>query len=208
MPYAPNKAMQVRSRSWGSKGILGVFVMVGALAVGTSSASGADNREIRRYDVKVKNSDWSAGAARARVAASKDVVRQVVTDYPHYASIITRFKSARVVGRVGDKTDVYLQVPILKGAANIWAIVRFEPPTTENGEEIVRGRMVKGNVKRLDAVWRIRQLEEGAELDLELLIVPDLPAPKSIVLGEVRTAAARALLGARAEAERRVRPAG
>jgi hypothetical protein len=185
-----------------------MFAVVGALALGTSSASGAESREIRRYDVKVKNSEWSAGAARARVSASKEVVRSVVTDYPHYAAIITRFKSARVVGRVGDKTDVYLQVPILKGAANIWAIVRFEPPTTEGGDEVVRGRMVKGNVKRLDAVWRIRQVEQGAELDLELLIVPDLPAPRSIVLGEVRSAAARALYGARAEAERRGRPRG
>lgn len=185
-----------------------MIAVVGALALATSSASGAENREIRRYDVKVKNSEWSAGAARARVAASKDVVRSVVTDYSHYAAIITRFKSARVVGRVGDKTDVYLQVPILKGAANIWAIVRFEPPTKEGGDEVVRGRMVKGNVKRLDAVWRIRQVEQGAELDLELLIVPDLPAPRSIVLGEVRSAAARALWGARQEAERRGRPAG
>jgi hypothetical protein len=200
--------MYLRSRTWGPKGIVGVFAIVGALALGASSASGAESREIRRYDVKVKNSDWSAGAARARVAASKEVVRSVVTDYQRYASIITRFKSARVVGRVGDKTDVYLQVPILKGAANIWAIVRFDPPTTEGGDEVVRGRMVKGNVKRLDAVWRIRQAEAGAELDLELLIVPDLPAPRSIVLGEVRSAAARALYGARAEAERRGRPAG
>ena len=35
-------------------------------------------------------------------------------------------------------------------ASKIWAIVRFSPPKTEGDQEIVRGRLVKGNVKRLD----------------------------------------------------------
>jgi ribosome-associated toxin RatA of RatAB toxin-antitoxin module len=180
------------------------FAVLGLLAPAPVQAT--TSREIQRFDVRVKNSDWSAGAARARVLAKKDVLKAVVTDYAHYKTIITRFRQARVVGRVGDKTDVYLEVPILKGAAKVWAIVRFEPPALEGSDEVVRGKMIKGNVKRLDAVWRIRAVDaSSAELDLELLIVPDLPAPRSLVLGEVRSAAARAVWGAREEAERRGR---
>jgi len=181
------------------------LIAAASLAVAVPAEATTD-REIRRFDVKVKNSDWSAGAARARVLAKKDVLKGVVTDYANYKTIITRFRQARVVGRVGDKTDVYLEVPILKGAAKVWAVVRFDPPKLEGSDEVVRGKMIKGNVKRLDAVWRIRAVDATtAELDLELLIVPDMPAPRSLVLGEVRSAAARAVLGARQEAERRGR---
>jgi hypothetical protein len=84
--------------------------------------------------------------------------------------------------------------------------VRFSAPETVNGEEIVRGRLIKGNVKRLDATWRIKKVNDlESELTLELLIVPDLPAPKSMITKELRKAAGKAVNGARIEAERRNR---
>jgi ribosome-associated toxin RatA of RatAB toxin-antitoxin module len=190
-----------RSNSWVAAAVLAAGV---ASAPATSSA--ADGREIQGYDVHVPNAALDAGAARARVQSSHATLRGVLVDYPHYSQIITRFEKARVVGRVGQQTDVYLEVPILHGATKIWAIVRFDPPKTEGAEEVIRGRMVRGNVKRLDAAWRVRKVDEtSADLALELLIVPDLPAPHSLILSEVRRAAARAVSGARAEAERRAR---
>jgi ribosome-associated toxin RatA of RatAB toxin-antitoxin module len=183
---------------------LAALLVGGALAGAPSPVRAADGREIRGYDVRVPNAELDAGAARARVLSSHDTLRSVVTDYPHYSQIITRFEKARVVGRVGQETDVYLEVPILHGMAKIWAVVRFDPPKLEGGDEVVRGRMLRGNVKRLDAAWRLRKVDEtSADLALELLIVPDLPAPHALILSEVRRAAARAVSGARAEAERR-----
>lgn len=178
-----------------------------ALALGTAAPlRAADAREIQGYDVHVPNAALSAGAAKARVLSTHETLRSVVTDYPHYSQIITRFEKARVVGRVGQQTDVYLEVPILHGATKVWAIVRFDPPKTEGTDEVIRGRMVKGNVKRLDSTWRVRKVDETtAELVLELLIVPDVPAPRSLVVSEVRRAAMRAVSGARAEAERRAK---
>ncbi len=164
----------------------------------------ADSGEILGYDVLVPNSELDAGAARARVQSNHDTLRSVLVDYPHYSQIITRFEKARVVGKVGPQTDVYLEVPILHGASKIWAVVRFDAPKVEGGDEVIRGRMVKGNVKRLDANWRVRKVDEtSADLVLELLIVPDVPAPRSLILSEVRRAAARAVSGVRGEAERR-----
>jgi ribosome-associated toxin RatA of RatAB toxin-antitoxin module len=161
-------------------------------------------RKVDRFDVKTPYSDTNAGAARVNVDAPEEVVRNVVLDYKNYASFISRFEKARIVGRSGDKTDVYLQVPILKGAAKVWAIVRFEPVKQVGGGEVVEGHMVKGNVKRLDATWRLKKLDEvTTQVVLELLIVPDMPVPDSLVVPEVRFAAAKAVEGSRDEAEKR-----
>ncbi|HLV68478.1 MAG TPA: SRPBCC family protein [Polyangiaceae bacterium] len=165
-------------------------------------AEGAERR-VERFDVKTEKR--SAGAARAIVLAPETVVRSVVTDYNKYPSFITRFRAAKIVGRVGDKTDVYLQVPIMKGTVKIWAVVRFDPPKTVGNQQVIKGKMLKGNVKHLDAVWRIRKLDtQRTELTLELAIVPGFPMPDAVVMPELRHAAARAVTGTRDEAERRV----
>lgn len=185
-----------------------VLAALAAVPLASAPARAADAREIQGYEVKVPNADLNAGAARARVLSNRDTLRAVLTDYAHYSQIITRFEKAKIVGRVGQQTDVYLEVPILHGATKIWAIIRFDPPKTEGADDVVRGHMVRGNVKRLDAVWRVRKVDEtSADLALELLIVPDLhiPTPRSLVLSETRRAAARAVSGARSEAERRTR---
>jgi ribosome-associated toxin RatA of RatAB toxin-antitoxin module len=200
MPRASSQAM-----SWSSfLPKSSVAVALAALALAPAPLLAADSREIQGYDVRVPNAALNAGAAKARVQSTNETLRSVLLDYPHYSQIITRFEKARVVGKVGQQTDVYLEVPILHGASKVWAIVRFDPPKTEGADEVIRGRMVRGNVKRLDAAWRVRKVDEtSADLVLELLIVPDLPAPDSLILSEVRRAAARAVSGARAEAERR-----
>jgi ribosome-associated toxin RatA of RatAB toxin-antitoxin module len=154
--------------------------------------------------VKTPYADMNAGAARVNVDAPVDLVRSVVLDYKNYASFMSRFEKSRVVGRSGDNTDVYLQVPILKGAAKVWAIVRFEPVKQVNGTEVVVGHMLKGNVKRLDATWRLKKLDDvTTQVVLELLIVPDLPVPDRLVVPEAAFAAAKAVEGSRDEAEKR-----
>jgi ribosome-associated toxin RatA of RatAB toxin-antitoxin module len=163
-------------------------------------------RDAERYEVLTPHSSIKAGAARVHVAAPLGEVRKVVTDYKNYAEFISKFEKAKVVGRDGDKTDVYLQVPILKGAAKVWAVVRFEPPKTVNGEELVTASMVKGNVKRLDATWRIKKIDDqNTQLHLEMLIVPKLPVPGSLVTGEVAYAADEAVMGSRNRTEKQLR---
>lgn len=177
---------------------------VASASAPADSAELAKWRHVERFEVKTPYSDMNAGAAWVNVDAPVDVVRQVVLDYKNYPSFISRFEKARVVGRSGDKTDVYLQVPILKGAAKVWAIVRFEPVTQVNGADVIIGHMIKGNVKRLDATWRLRKIDDqSTRVALELLIVPDMPVPGSLVVPEVRFAAAKAVEGSRDEAEKR-----
>ena len=172
------------------------------LVIAPTSAQSAPlaGREVQRFDVRTPGSDIEAGGARVRVSAPTNTIRAVVTDYARYSSILGRFKKSNVVGRSARHTDV----PIMRGVTKIWAVVRFEAPEVRGDEEIIRGRMISGNVNRLDVRWRIRKLDATtSQLDCELLIDPDVPAPDSLVLREVRGAAARAVSRARTEAERR-----
>ena len=197
----------LRNTARGSALTLVACMLLSSVSVAAAPAPGPDRdkwRQVNRFDVKTPYADMNAGAARVNVDAPVDLVRSVVLDYKNYASFMSRFEKSRIVGRSGDKTDVYLQVPILKGAAKVWAIVRFEPVQQVNGSEVVIGHMLKGNVKRLDATWRLKKLDDTTtQVILELLIIPDMPVPDSLVIPEVRFAAAKALEGSRDEAEKR-----
>ncbi len=157
-----------------------------------------------RYTVRTPNSGIEAGAARIRVNASTIAVVNVVTDYGNWDKFISRFEKVRVVGRNADTVDVYMQVPILKGAAKIWAVVRFAAPKEVGTERVIEGHMVKGNVERLDAKWRVIQVDaQTSELHLQMLIVPKLPVPGSLVTGEVAYAADKAVIDVRTAVEKR-----
>jgi len=160
-------------------------------------------RDAERYELEIDGSTTKAGAARVHVATPTDQVKKAITDFKNYSKFISQFEKARVVGRSGVNTDVYLQVPILHGAAKVWAVVRFSPVRQVNGEQRLEGRMLKGNVTRLDATWRVKKIDdENSQLHLELLIVPKLPVPPSVVTKEVRYAADKAVMGTRDRAER------
>jgi len=197
----------LRGMSRGSALTLLACTLFSSVSVGAAPASGPELqkwREVTRFNVKTPYADMDAGAARVNVDAPEELVRSVVLDYKNYANFMARFEKSQIVGRSGDKTDVYLQVPILKGAAKVWAVVRFEPIKQVDGGEVVVGHMVKGNVKRLDATWRLKKLDDSTtQVALELLIVPDMPVPDSLVVPEVRYAAAKAVEGSRDEAEKR-----
>jgi len=185
---------------------------IALLAVVTSSSVRAEPSEEAKRLMKLRDSEryqvetehGRAGAARIHVRSPVAKVRKVVSDFRNYSKFIPNFSKAKVVGRDGDKTDVYLQVPILEGAAKLWAVVRFEPIKTEDGEERLEGHALKGNVRRLDAKWRLMKIDdENTQLNLELLIVPKLPAPGSLVAKQAAYAADRAVTGSRNRAEKK-----
>lgn len=188
---------------------------VGILALGATSVGAAPTSETPRlkglypaaekYRVARRGVDQEAGAARVYVEAPAEVTRSVVTDYRHYADMIPKFEQARIVGRKGDKTDVYLRVPILKGAAKIWAVLRFDPPRQlDNGDYVVIAKMLKGNVKRFEAVYRILQVDSrSSQLHLEMLIEPSFPAPNFVVADQVAGACDNAVKRLRNRAEQR-----
>src|ERR1044071_4144694 len=166
--------------------------LIGGLGLFLASASAHAEAAIQRYATLTPQSGIKAGGARVEIHAPIDVVERVITDFGSWSRHIHKFEKAKVVGRRGDRTHVYLQVPILKGATRIWGVAEFEPiKRTETGDVLV-ARMLKGNVKRLDARWRLSKIDDNnTKVELELLLEPDwpLPIPKSLVTEEATNAA-------------------
>jgi ribosome-associated toxin RatA of RatAB toxin-antitoxin module len=162
-----------------------------------------------RYNVAVAGASIRAGGGMTAVNAPIATVRKVVLDFGHYAEFMPRFKKSRIVGRDGLDTNVYLQVEILHGAATIWAVTRFTPPASEGSGERVEGKMDRqGNVDDLRSVWHLFPVDETHTiLKLELLIVPKIPVPGSVVTGELEYAADKAVSSARDRAEAAFRAA-
>jgi ribosome-associated toxin RatA of RatAB toxin-antitoxin module len=183
--------------------IAGLLVVGCCVSSSVAAWAAPGSTKAQRYSVKTPYSRIEAGAARIDVAANPQHITDIVCDFGNYSKLSDRFDKSRVVGHSGQSTDVYLQVPILKGAAKIWAVVRFDPIRTSNGEQILTAHMLKGNVERLDATWRIHQVNDHqSRVELEMLIVPKVPVPGSLVTGEVAYAADKAVTGVRDRAER------
>ena len=167
----------------------------------------SETREAQRYNVAMPGASIRAGGAAIYVNAPMAVVKKVVTDYAHYATFMPRFQQSRVVAKKDGKTDVYLQVPIVHGAATVWSLTRFEPPTKEGSTgERVEGKMIEGNVDDFRAVWHLRPVNDThTVLKAELLIVPKLPLPGSVITPELEYAADQAVTSARDRAESKVK---
>ncbi|RYE77441.1 MAG: hypothetical protein EOO74_06880 [Myxococcales bacterium] len=162
----------------------------------------AKTRKAKRYNLEVSGASIRAGGAAISVDAPIEVVRKVVTDYGKYASFIPRFEKSKVVAKKDGKTDVMLQVPILKGAATVWSLTRFEPPVKEGTGERIEGKMVEGNVDDLRAWWHLRPVDAThTVLKLELLIVPKLPLPGKLVTPELEYASDQAVTAVRDRSE-------
>jgi ribosome-associated toxin RatA of RatAB toxin-antitoxin module len=160
-----------------------------------------------RYNVTVPGFSIHAGGGMTAVNAPLAAVRQNVTDYGHYSEFMPRFQKSRIVGKNGNTTDVYLQVAILHGAANVWAVTRFSPPIPDGAGERIEGKLEgQGNVDDLRAVWRLFPVDaDHTIVKLELLIVPKLPLPGSIVTPELEFASDQAVSATRDRTEAKLK---
>jgi hypothetical protein len=156
-----------------------------------------------RYNVAVPGFSIRAGGGMTAINAPLAQVRRTVTDYGHYADFMPRFQKSRIVGKSGPNTDVYLQVAILHGAANIWAVTRFGQPVPEGKGERIEGRLHgQGNVDELLAIWHLTPVDDSHTIaKLELLIVPKLPLPGSVVTPELEYASDQAVTATRERTE-------
>jgi ribosome-associated toxin RatA of RatAB toxin-antitoxin module len=149
-------------------------------------------QKAERYDVAM-GSSVRAGGAAVLCQAPLAIVERLATDYGHYVNTIPRFQKSRVVGKKGNETDVYLQVPILHGAATVWSLTRFGPPQRQGQSVLVSGRMIEGNVDDFRGQWRLRGVGDNQSVvKMELLVVPKFPAPSKVITAELQGAAANA----------------
>jgi hypothetical protein len=206
--------MQASRRNFVASATLSALGLLAATTRADGPAESEAQRLVRthateRYNVVVPGCSIRAGGGMTVVNAGLATVRQTVTDFGHYAEFMPRFQKSKIVGKEGAFTDVYLQVGILHGAANIWAVTRFGPPAPEGAGERIEGRLNgKGNVDDMRAVWHLVPVDaEHTIVKLELLIVPTLPVPGSLVTPELEFASDQAVSATRDRTEARVRPA-
>lgn len=143
------------------------------------------------------------GRAQEFVDASVKEVRTAVLDYGNYSQFIPRFQKTKLLKREANgSADVYLQMPILKGAATLWAMEKFDPPVAEGKGEKIVGHYVKGNVEELEAIWHYRPIDDKHSIvTLELHVIPKLAVPEKLLTSQIEDACGEGVIGVREKAE-------
>lgn len=174
----------------------------------------ASNTEARRAlldrlakDPGPQKSNWTPpgrgeryGHAEGLVATSAADVKKRLLDFNHYKDLAgPKFKNVRVVGKEEGGTDVYFQLPIMKGIVTIWYVTRFAPSRAAGDGEVVEGTFVKGNIKGMHIVLRVAPGPDAKSsvMTCDLLLSPGLPAPQSALDEELRDACGDAITNVR-----------
>ncbi len=135
--------------------------------------------------------------ARASVIvdAPPAVAMRIVTDYARYQEFLPSFRASRVLSRRGNNAIVYLEARAVHNTATIWAQLRIFERRPEGATQIIEGRMMQGNVARMDARWEVTPIDDGTRtlVTFQFLIDPDLPFPDSVVTEENRRVTRRAV---------------
>lgn len=132
------------------------------------------------------------GRAEGLIAAPVDKVKAKLQDFSNYKELAgPKFKTVRVVDKQGNDTDVYFQLPIMKGLITINYVTRFAPMKGD----VIEGKFVKGNIKDMHVAWTVRPGpdEKTAVMTCDLLLVLNLPAPQDAVDEELRDACGDAI---------------
>ncbi len=144
------------------------------------------------------------GHAEALVDASADKVAKTATEFGQYRSLHRKFATARVIAKEGEQTDVYMRYPVQIGPVKIelYEVMRFAPPRTAGTSRVIEARGVKGDMKRGHTVITVKPVDaKHSLLEVDILLVPTLPAPQSYVDEELRDGAEDFVNGLRDKAQ-------
>ncbi len=192
------------------------FLAVSVALFGGASSAHADDDEVAKLEAHGKalrytvpttapSSSIDTGGAAVVVHAPLPVVRSIVTSYGRYKDYVPTFEQSRLIGKKDGESEVYFDVPVLNGAAHVWAVLKMGKPVTTADGEVIRGRFVKGNVDDFRTIWRLKKIDEQRTLvKLEILVDPDLPLPASLVTHHLREAAYKGASAVKKEGEKRV----
>jgi ribosome-associated toxin RatA of RatAB toxin-antitoxin module len=143
------------------------------------------------------------GRAEMFVNAPVARVRAAVLDYGNYSTFIPRFQKSKLLKKDGLAADVYLQIPILKGASTIWALEHFNPPVADGKWETVSATMVKGNVDDMQAVWRYRAVDDKHSIvSLELYTATKINVSDKVMLQQMEDACGEGVIGVKERADK------
>ncbi len=136
------------------------------------------------------------GHAEGIIPAKQEVVKAKLTDYANYKELAgPKFKTVKVVDKQGQDTDVYFQLPIMKGVVIINYVTRFGPMRNVQGADIVEGNFVKGNIKTMHIAMSVRPGpdDKSSVMVCDILLLPGVPAPQSALDETLRDACGDAI---------------
>lgn len=184
----------------------------------SAPADAAKDPQVARLLAEKKTLNWNHalgankdryGHAETLVDAPADKVAKTAIDFGHYRDLHHKFKTARIVAKEGDQTDVYMRYPVTIGPMTIelWEVMRFAPDRTNGGTHVIEGRGIKGDMKRGHTVITIKPVDaKHSLLAVDILLVPTLPAPQSYVDEELRDGAQDFANGVRDRAQGSIGP--
>lgn len=144
------------------------------------------------------------GHAEALVAAPADRVVETLSQFNRYKDLNKKFATARVVNKEGDQTDLYMRYPVQVGALKIelYEIMRFNPVRVNGAVRVLEARGVKGDMRRGHIVMAVRAVDAThSVLEVDVSLVPLLPAPQSYIDEELRDGALDFVNGLRDRAQ-------
>lgn len=156
----------------------------------------------KKSSYALANAKFKVGHAEIFVDAPIAKVKAAVLDYGNYSAIMPRFEKSKLLKQNGQAAQVYLQVPILHGAAVIWAIENFAAPAADGAGEKVIGTMQKGNVTDFRATWRYRAVDDQhSVVSADIYIEPNLDVPEDLLTSQVEDACGDGVRGVKQRAE-------
>jgi hypothetical protein len=163
----------------------------------------ADGRDVRSNYQPPGMTD-RYGRAKVLVHAPIGLVHRLVLDYGHYKEFTGgKFHTSRVIGRTPLGTEVYFQISVLGGMIMLWQVFRFQDlKPLAPGWAIVEGWYVKGNIGRGNAAWTLQAIDdEQTLLTFDLLVIPNMQLPQSMLDEGLRNAAGAAVEAIRRRAQ-------
>ncbi len=148
--------------------------------------------------------DGRYGHAEALVDAPVDKVAATALEFNRYRELHRKFATARVIGKDAQGTDVYMRYPVQIGPMKIefWEVMRFGLPRTEGATRIIEARGIKGDMKQGHTLITVKPVgPRHSLLTVDVMLVPKIPAPQSMIDEELRDGANDFVNGLRARAQ-------
>lgn len=169
----------------------------------------ANGHSVLKSNVVPPGKSERYGRAEVLVVAPIEAVRHEVTAYNGYRELAPdKFSRSRIIAKENNETDVYMQVPVMGGLVVLWQVMRFSPVIgVGSGVERHEGRYVRGNLKAASVLYTLTEVDPRRTiLKMDLLVLPNMAVPQSVLDEELRDAAATAAEAMRARAERHAQP--
>ncbi len=183
------------------KSLFRSVVVCAVLALGFApSPAQADDPQVNRLLDAKTTLRWNTpiggeryGHAEALVDAPADVVAKRAAEFNHYKELHRKFQTARVIAKEGESTDVYMKYPVRIGPMTfeLHEVMRFQSTPKQVGSSwVLEGVGIKGDMSKGRTVIRVKPVDDKHSiLEVDVLLVPQIPAPQSFIDEELRDGA-------------------